>query len=261
VNGPGTVILIGRSVFRAQELHIAHRDRTQPPNAPDDPRHERRLAGAADDGARIIEVDTFERGRKPVEVALAPHLAVRHDIDAGALLIANGNQCGIVLCLLERLGSDPPQLAHPDPRRRIRGEHRPVNQPVRLRIRADERCRKQFCLHRCCGPVGQVSQTKVRGHPGCAAPASTRCAISRNSSRVTSPRLAILRSFTRRSISPTASSPAPETPSCSRAHVIEALPLFFPRTTSPERPVSAGWVPTWQAVSSTPGQRRCRIHA
>jgi len=38
---------------RAQELHIAHGDRTQPPNAPDDPRHERRLAGAADDGAGL----------------------------------------------------------------------------------------------------------------------------------------------------------------------------------------------------------------
>ena len=128
----------------SQELHIPHVDRAQPPNAPDDPRHERRLAGAADHGTRIIEVDAVERGRKPVEVALAPHLAVRHDIDAGALLIANGNQRGIVLCLLEKLGGDAPELPHPHTRRGIGGEQRSVDQPLRLRIRADDRCRKQF---------------------------------------------------------------------------------------------------------------------
>ena len=133
---------------RPQELHITHVDRAQPPNAPDDSRHERRLAGAADHRPWMIEVDPVERGRKPVEVALAPHLAVRHDVDAGALLIANRDQRGIVLRLLEQFGGDTPELPHPHARRGIRGEQRSVDEPFRLRIRADDRCRKQFSLHR-----------------------------------------------------------------------------------------------------------------
>ena len=95
----------------------------------------------------LIEVDPVERGRKPVEVALAPHLAVRHDVDAGALLIANGNQRGVVLRLLENIGGDAPELPHPHARRGIRGEQRSVDQPLRLRIRADDRCRKQLSVH------------------------------------------------------------------------------------------------------------------
>jgi hypothetical protein len=131
-----------------QELHITHVDRAQPPNAPDDSRHERRLAGAADDRSRIVEVDPVERRRKPIEVALAPHLAVRHDIDPGALLIANRNQRGIVLRLLEKIGGDAPELPHPHARWRIRGEQRSIDEPLRLRVRADDRCRQQFSLHR-----------------------------------------------------------------------------------------------------------------
>ena len=132
---------------RPQELHITHVDRAQPPNAPDHSRHERRLAGAADHRPWMIEVDPVERRRKLVEVTLAPHLAVRHDVDAGALLIANRYQRGVVLRLLEQFGGDTPELPHPHARRRIRGEQRSVDEPFRLRIRADDRCRKQCSGH------------------------------------------------------------------------------------------------------------------
>src|SRR5207247_1396317 len=121
--------------------------------------------------------DTAERGRKPVEICLATHLAVRHDIDAGALLIANGNQRRIVLRLFEQRGGHPPELSHPDARRRIRGEQRSVDEPLRLRIRPDDRCRKQRSRHR------YLAESVVNAR--CATHASTRSAISRNSSRVT----------------------------------------------------------------------------
>ena len=68
----------------------------------DHARH-RRLVPAAvvDDSAGIVDVDALERGGEAVGVALAPHLAVGDDVDAGALHVADGEERGVVLRLLE----------------------------------------------------------------------------------------------------------------------------------------------------------------
>ncbi len=137
------MILISRSVLRAHELHVADVHGAQPLHLPDHPGNRNLLAGPADDGAGIVEVDAFERRREAIEVAFAPHLAVADDVDAGALLIVNRDQRRIVLGLFEEFGRDAPELAHPDPRRRAGAEQSPIDQPVRLRVRADERGRQQ----------------------------------------------------------------------------------------------------------------------
>ena len=62
-----------------------------------------RLApGAALHHRRVVDVDAFERGRETVGIAFAPHLAVGDDVDAGALHVADRDQRGVVLRLLEK---------------------------------------------------------------------------------------------------------------------------------------------------------------
>jgi hypothetical protein len=58
-----------------------------------------RAAGAAEGGARVVDVDTVERGREAVGIALAPTLAVRDDIEPGVFLRPDRESRGIVLCL------------------------------------------------------------------------------------------------------------------------------------------------------------------
>ena len=68
------------------------------------------MAGAVERGAGIVDVDAFERGRKSVGIALAPLLAVGDDVEACTLLVADGEQCGVILRLLEIFRRDTPQF-------------------------------------------------------------------------------------------------------------------------------------------------------
>src|SRR5581483_12164648 len=86
-----------------------------------------------------VEVDAFERGGEAVGVALAPDLAVGHDVEAGFLLRLDGEQSRIVLRFPEEALLDPPKLARAQPRRKAPGELLAVDQPFGLRIAADER--------------------------------------------------------------------------------------------------------------------------
>ena len=106
VNGPGTVILIGLSVIArrcATSRTCTGRVRLISPITRGT--IWRVLVAALDLGG-VVDVDAVERGREAVEVALAPDLAVRHDVEAGRLLLAHRLVRRVVLRLLEiRLGS------------------------------------------------------------------------------------------------------------------------------------------------------------
>ena len=102
------------------------------------------MAAAVERGAGIVDVDAVERGGEAVRIALAAHLAVGDDVEPGALLLADGENGGVVLRLLEPFRRDAPQLLRPHARREAAGELLAVDQPVGLRVGADERGRKEF---------------------------------------------------------------------------------------------------------------------
>ena len=102
------------------------------------------MAGAVERGAGIVDVDAVERGGEAVGIALAAHLAVGDDVEADLLLVADRQQRGVVLRLLQPFGRDPPQLLRAHARRKAPGELLAVDQPFRLRIGPDQRGGKQL---------------------------------------------------------------------------------------------------------------------
>ena len=79
-----------------------------------------------------------QRGREAVGVALAPHLAVGDDVQPGALLVGDRQPRRVVLRLLEVRRVDAPELMGAHPRREAVAQPLAVDQPVRLRVGADE---------------------------------------------------------------------------------------------------------------------------
>src|SRR5262249_24073043 len=112
------------------------------PDRPDDARHRNGPTVAVDDGPGIVDIDAVERGGETVGIALAPLLAVTDDIEPGAFLIADGEDGGVVLRRFELIGSDQPQIVRAHARHLL-GQLVAVDQPIRLRIGADQRSRKQ----------------------------------------------------------------------------------------------------------------------
>ncbi len=104
VKGPGTVILMVRVVLARRNLHVVDLDRMLAPHLAGDARHRIGMAGAVERGAGIVDVDAFERGGEAVGVALAAHLAVGDDVEAGALLVVDREQRRVVLRLRQMLG-------------------------------------------------------------------------------------------------------------------------------------------------------------
>ena len=156
VNGPGTVILIVRSVLARRNCTSRTSTgclrRTLPTTRGTGlgwPQRSSAVPG-------IVDVDAFERGGEAVGIALAPHLAVGDDVEAGAFLVADGEQRGVVLRLVEKFRRDPPQLLGAHARRKAAGELLAVDQPVRLRVGADQRGRQQ----------GQRHCVRLRSWPG-----------------------------------------------------------------------------------------------
>ena len=80
------------------------------------------MAAAVERRAGIVDVDAFERGGEAVGIAFAPHLAVGDDVEPGALLVADGEQRGVVLRLLEQFRRNAPQLLGAHARRKAAGE-------------------------------------------------------------------------------------------------------------------------------------------
>ena len=95
----------------------------------------------------IFNVDAFERSRKTIRITFAPLLTVCDDVEAGAFLVLDRENCCLVLFGFERFRIDQPEIVHPDPRHHLR-EPRAIDQPIRLRIGANERGRKELGWHR-----------------------------------------------------------------------------------------------------------------
>jgi hypothetical protein len=120
-----------------QPLDIAHLDRLPPLDRAGHARHRNRPARTAHGDAGVVDIDAIERGSEMVGIALAALLAVGDDIDAGPLLIANGEQGGVVLGDLQLVGCDKPEIAHPHARHLLR-QPCPIDEPLGLRIGADQ---------------------------------------------------------------------------------------------------------------------------
>jgi hypothetical protein len=139
---PGQGDLRRQRGIGAQELHVAQLDRPAAADLRHHARHRRHGARARAHLAGTREVEPFERSGEAVGVALAPDLAVGDDIDAGVLHVADGEQRGVVLRLLEELGGNAPDLLHARARHDL-GEHLAVHQPVGLRVAADDGGRQE----------------------------------------------------------------------------------------------------------------------
>ena len=125
----------------AQHFEIAQFDRLPAADRPGDARHRNWPAIPVDHNARFFDVDAVERGGKAIGIAFAALLAVADDIEAGALLIADGEDRRVILRRFELVRRDQPQIIRPHARHLL-GQFFAVDQPIRLRIRADERGRK-----------------------------------------------------------------------------------------------------------------------
>ena len=113
VKGPGSVILAVRSVLARRNCMSRTSTGARALDLGDHARHRRLVARARLDVAGLVDVDALERGGEAVGVALAADLAVGDDVDAGPLHVADGDDGGIVLRLLEpRLGHAPDVHAH-----------------------------------------------------------------------------------------------------------------------------------------------------
>jgi len=113
-----------------------------PPDLAGYPWHRIGVPAAVECGSRIFTIYAFKNRGKPVGIALPAYLAVSDDVETRSLLIADCEQGSVVLCLLESFRSDAPQLTCPHTRWEARRKLGAIDQPVGLRIRANERGRK-----------------------------------------------------------------------------------------------------------------------
>jgi len=121
----------------AQEFHVADLDRMLAPDRPHHPGHGRKPAGTVGSLAGIVEIDARERGGEAVGIALAALLAVGDDVEPGALLIADGEQRGVVLRAVELVRINAPEVVRAHARHLL-GKLGPVDQPVRLGVGTDQ---------------------------------------------------------------------------------------------------------------------------
>ena len=142
MNGPGTVIFTGRSVWLRRNSRSRTWTGVRPVDRADDARHRVRMPGAVERGARVVDVDAVQRRGEVVGVALAADLAVGEQVQPGALLGADRELRRVVLGLREQGGLDAPQLLGAHARREAAGELRAVDQPLGLGVAADQRRRE-----------------------------------------------------------------------------------------------------------------------
>ncbi len=122
-----------------QELDIAHLYRVLSPDLALDARDQNLMPAAAGDLAGIIQVEPFERRREAVGIALASHFAVGEDVQAGALLVADREQRGVILGLFQPFQRHAPQIGGADARGHLFAELVAINQPVGLCVRSHQR--------------------------------------------------------------------------------------------------------------------------
>ena len=129
-------------------------DGTGPPNRAHHAGHGVRMSRPVERRSGVVEIEPLERVREVVRVALAPDLAVGDDVDAGLLHVSHGEHGRVVLRLLEPRLVDAPQLARGHARRQPPRELRAVDQPVGLRIAADD------------GGLERIHRDKIRSGGG-----------------------------------------------------------------------------------------------
>ena len=132
--------------MRAQELDVVDLDRVLAPDRTDDARHRVGTARATERDAGVVEVDAIQGGGEAIGVALAPDLAVGEDVQAGLLLRLDRCDGGVVLCLGEKRLGNAPQLLCAHARRQALQQLLTVDQPLGLRVAADERGGEQHRL-------------------------------------------------------------------------------------------------------------------
>ena len=131
----------------AQHFQVAHLDRARAPDRADHARHRHGLPGAVDGRAGIFDVDAVERGGEAVGIAFAALLAVGDDVEAGALLIADREDRGVVLRRFKLVRRDQPEIA-------ARAPAAPASTACRDRsaIPAADRSRRGRSVRACRGP-------------------------------------------------------------------------------------------------------------
>src|SRR6185503_2135982 len=121
------------------------------------------MARAVEALSRVVDVDALQRGGEAVGISFAPDFAVGDDVDAGFLLRPDREHRGVVLRLREQRLRDPPQLLGAQPRRKALAELVAVDQPVGLRVAADQGGGKEQLFvfsHR------QILEKSFAGGPG-----------------------------------------------------------------------------------------------
>ena len=128
VKGPGTVTLAARRCWRAGTP-----GRATPPGRRGGSGRRRAapvslLPARLDDHPGRLDVDPLERADEAVGVALAAHLAVRDDVDAGALHVADGVERGGVLRLPAAPPAAAPEVGHAHARHGLRQPSRSISE-------------------------------------------------------------------------------------------------------------------------------------
>jgi hypothetical protein len=111
------------------------------PDLADHARHRHGLSRPVHGCAGIVEVHALQGVGEPVRVAFPPHLAVGDDVHAGAMLILQGDDRGVVLGLFEGKGVHLPQGVEQDSGRQPLAEPIAIYEPRGLCVAADQRGR------------------------------------------------------------------------------------------------------------------------
>ena len=122
-----------------KELDVAYLHRAPAPDAPYHARNRIGMTAAVERCPRIVNVNTLERGGETVRVTLAAHLAIGDDVEPSALLVADRQDGGVILRLLEPFRRNAPQLPRPHARRKALAQLLAVDQPVGLRVAPHQR--------------------------------------------------------------------------------------------------------------------------
>ena len=138
VKGPGTVILIVRSVLARRNLTSSTSTGRSRRIGPETKGDGRGIPGPVHVRACPLLVDAAECCGEPVGIALAPDLAVADDVEARPFLIPDRGQRRRFLRLFQMLGRDAPHLMRTHAGRQAVHQIVPVDEPVRLRIAADD---------------------------------------------------------------------------------------------------------------------------
>jgi hypothetical protein len=127
----------------AQEEHVVDLDLARPADRADHARHRVGMPAAVQRLTGVVEVQSAQRRREVIRIALAPDLAVGQYVETRDLLRADRQHRRVVLCLCEVFRRGPPQLASAHPGREPPGELRPVDEPFGLGEATHEARREQ----------------------------------------------------------------------------------------------------------------------